>query len=166
MKQKVNELGRTMLEMIGVLAIMGLIVYGAIIGIGFGVDMYKVTATYNDIEEISQTVTDLYSWGGSYDGNIGQVLCQKGVAPLECNSEIPSRWTQSRLEINGMGNYFQIVLNKISKGACSRLSKMEYQNLCVAADGKGDPELDCDQTGDTNRLVLYSFDEDSAVLCR
>ena len=70
MKRKINESGRTMVEMMGVLAIIGVIMYGAIVGIGFGVDMYKVTATYNDLEKAAEDLKDLYSWSRGGYGNL------------------------------------------------------------------------------------------------
>ena len=76
-----NESGRTMLEMLGVLAIMGVIMYGAIAGIGFGVDMYKINATFNDVEELSQGVIDLFSWnaGGYPTNSFGTAVIMEGL---------------------------------------------------------------------------------------
>lgn len=139
MRQKLNEAGRTMLEMMAVLAIMGLIMYGAVVGIGFGVDMYKVTATYNDLEEISQTVLDLYSWAGKFptgaNGNIGTVLCTKNLAPLECSVRPVARWSNVKVYVTGHDNYFAIQLQGLTKAACGRLEKMDYQNMCVGVAG-------------------------------
>ena len=84
---KQNESGRTMLEMLGVLAVMGIIMYGAISGIGFGVSMYKINATFNQLEEISQGLTDLYSWTRSYpaeEGAMNRAVCENAVT--ECST--------------------------------------------------------------------------------
>lgn len=141
MRQKLNEAGRTMLEMMAVLAIMGLIMYGAVVGVGFGVEMYKVTATYNDLEEISQTVSDLYSWAGKFPtgaiGNIGEVLCNKNLAPLECTARPIAHWANVKVHVTGYNDYFTIQLQGLTKTACGRLAKMDYQNMCVHTDTDG-----------------------------
>lgn len=158
MQQKINEVGRTMLEMIGVLAVMGLIIYGAVVGIGFGVDMYKVTATYSDLEEIAQTVTDLYSWGSGYPtgvSDIGSVICRKNLAPMACASKLPSRWAEGDLSVSAPEEgYFVIKLSGIPRAACSRLAKMDYQNTCVKKSGQG-VSTQCEDS--TRNLVLVSF---------
>ena len=161
MKRNHNESGRTMLEMMGVLAIMGLLMYGAISAIGFGVTMYKVTAQYNDIEDIAQTVEDLYSWKGDFgaDGSdIGQVLCQKGLTPLPCNTAQGGQWvlatqiTEASMFVTGKddatGVYFTIELRGLSELACGRLKAMKYANLSV------DDNQDCSDAANT--LILRS----------
>ena len=146
MMRKINESGRTMLEMMGVLAIMGIIMYGAIVGIGFGVDLYKVTATHSDLEEISQTVMDLYSWSDGFpdDVDIGAVLCNKELAPMPCGDALASRWTEGHIDIEGSSDhsYFIVHVTDIPEMACKRLEKMDYQNLCFPQ--IGDKQTNCD----------------------
>ena len=57
-----DESGRSMIEMLGVLGIMGVIMYGAVAGINFGIDVYRVNATYREIDELSKSIIDLSSW--------------------------------------------------------------------------------------------------------
>ena len=47
-----KQSGRTMMEMIGVLAIMGLIAYGALNGINSGMTSYKVNQLYIEVNNI------------------------------------------------------------------------------------------------------------------
>ena len=143
-----NEAGRTMLEMLGVLAIMGVIMYGAIASISFGVESYKINATYNMLEELSQGVVDLYSWSPSYATNdvtgkmsMINAVCQNNV--VECNSTdcgkesaspecvIKSPFSDVNVLIQGNGQHFFITLGKLSSLACARLRDMTYSNLCV-----------------------------------
>ena len=51
-----NQSGRTMMEMLGVLAIMGIITYGAISGINYGMTSYKVNKLYIEIPDIINTL--------------------------------------------------------------------------------------------------------------
>ena len=79
-----NEQGRTMLEMLGVIAIIGIITYGAIAGISYGMKTYKINQTYNDIQDIIQGVEDLYSWSrGGYPtgGDIIDAILNNDIFP-------------------------------------------------------------------------------------
>ena len=82
-----NEQGRTMLEMLGVLAIMGIITYGAIAGINYGMSSYKVTQAYNEVQEIIQGVEDLYSWSKAYPSSEDMMAaaCQNDIFPQGCD---------------------------------------------------------------------------------
>ena len=86
-----NEQGRTMLEMLGVIAIIGIITYGAIAGINYGMQTYKINQTYNDVQDIIQGVEDLYSWSRSgypTDGSITNAVIKNGIFSsdqLTCN---------------------------------------------------------------------------------
>ena len=150
MNRKFNESGRTMLEMMGVLAIMGVIMYGAIVSIGFGVDMYKVTATYNDLEQAAGDLKDIYSWrrDGYPKENLAYFLCQEGLDPMKAedncgtktHAEFSSRWTGVDININGDedtddgGSFFLIRLTQLSSFACRRLEGMKWNQLYVCYD--------------------------------
>lgn len=134
---KQNESGRTMLEMLGVLAIMGIIMYGAISGIGFGVSMYKINATYNQLEEISQGLTDLYSWSRSYptkDGVMKKAVCDNAVT--ECGGEkenptILDEYGGISIGQEGDGAHYTLTIKGLTELACGRLKTMSYANMTV-----------------------------------
>ena len=172
-----NESGRTMLEMLGVLAIMGVIMYGAIAGISFGVESFKINATFNLLEELSQGVIDLYSWSPTYNSSgaeIENVVCQNDV--VECNSgyksasggeKIKTQLTNSTITIGSTGDRFVIYHHKLSNLACSRLSNMTYSNLCVRFEDEnkkcgidhlpaGFQHTNCDEADGNCVLVLIS----------
>ena len=81
-----NEQGRTMLEMLGVIAIMGIIVYGAIAGINYGMSSYKINQTYTEVQNIVQGIQDLYSWSRGYpDGDaMMTAACNNDIFSAEC----------------------------------------------------------------------------------
>lgn len=160
MRNRLNEAGRTMLEMMAVLAIMGIIMYGAIVGIGFGVDMYKVTATYNDLEEISQTVIDLYSWAPDYPtAEIDSgLICANSSVQCENNS-FAERWPGMTIKVFGESDYFYVQLKGLSKLACNRLLKMPYQHLCISNGLK--TTTGCNNTCDgTSPVVCFTSNYD------
>lgn len=71
---KAEQSGRTMLEMLGVLAIMGLITYGAIAGINYGMNSYKINQMYTEVQDIIQGIEDLYSWNATYPDSSDQMM--------------------------------------------------------------------------------------------
>lgn len=82
-----NEQGRTMLEMLGVIAIMGVIVYGAIAGINYGMSSYKINQTYTEIQNVIQGVQDLYSWSRQYPASSDDMMnaaCENDVFSMSC----------------------------------------------------------------------------------
>lgn len=135
---KQNESGRTMLEMLGVLAVMGIIMYGAISGIGFGVSMYKINATYNQLEEISQGLTDLYSWSKSYPEkgeDMITAVCSNAVT--ECNDSntyILDEYGGISIIQHDGGAGYQITIKGLTELACGRLKTMSYANMTVDGD--------------------------------
>lgn len=144
---KQNESGRTMLEMLGVLAVMGIIMYGAISGIGFGVSMYKINATYNQLEEISQGLTDLYSWSRSYpaeEGAMIKAVCKNAVTecggsdtePIILDEYGGISIDQYNKPGEEEGARYQLTIKGLTELACGRLKTMSYANMTVDGDCK------------------------------
>lgn len=160
-----NESGRTMLEMLGVLAIMGVIMYGAIAGIQFGVDMYKINASFNDIEELAQGISDLYSWTSNYPENPKEIMTaaykNNIVAHLspsyesEMVSGFVGEFSGSTITVepitddDGSRRQFKITYTGIPAMACRRLSAMTYNNV-------RQPESTCSESGKVASIEYIS----------
>ncbi len=87
---KETESGRTMLEMLGVLAIMGIITYGAIAGINYGMSSYKINQTYSEVQDIIQGVEDLYSWSKGYPNTPSELMaaaCDNDIFSKKCEPD-------------------------------------------------------------------------------
>ena len=163
-----NESGRTMVEMLGVLAIMGVIMYGAITGIGFGVDMYKVTTAYNDVEELAQSVIDMWSWSRSYgvEGtNLGNTLCAQNSAPVDCTDEPDSQprgpWSNEIEIISRQADgrsTFTISMKLPSKFICNRLKNLDYQNVCVVQHARNNADCETNCAGPSYSLCFVQQD--------
>ena len=149
--QNQNESGRSMIEMLGVLSIMGVIMYGAVAGINFGIEMYKINATYNQIEEISRGVLDLYSWSSNFNGlgnNGVAILCANDViSPCGAgNTEAANEWG-GRITVapSNNGQLFTITYTQIPYIACERLKgDVNLTNVC--------PPKQPSVCGDSNEL--------------
>ena len=133
-----NESGRSMVEMLGVLAIMGVIMYGAVAGINFGIDMYKINATYNEIEELSQSIIDLFSWSDNYGTLTVEVVCDNDAYPT-CNQcetngqchRMTNQWGGDVTVGSSGPDGFVIQYTQIPDVACERLRTEVFQNVCV-----------------------------------
>lgn len=140
-----NESGRTMLEMLGVLGIMGIIMYGAVSGINYGMGTYKINQIYNDVQEQIQAVSDLYSWSRDYpDGEtMTKTACANDVFSRGCTSD-----QKAGLHPYGEGitinkpesGSFSIQYSGIPQDACRRLLEMEWgmidvSGTCESEDG-------------------------------
>lgn len=150
--RKHNESGRTMLEMLGVLAIMGVIMYGAVAGIQFGISMYKVNASYNDLEELSQGIIDLYSWSQGFPNDtdaILQAVMDNNVIDRDgFNGGLEGRFGGSQIDIilgdceDGRCSKFGLVYQGLDSLACGRLKNMSYANLIPLEPGASDIPAD------------------------
>ena len=85
MRTKSSETGRSMVEMLGVIAIIGLITVGAVTSVGFVDNMYRVNAALIEADKLAQDIIDTYSWSRTYaDVNVN-FLCQEKI--LTCEGE-------------------------------------------------------------------------------
>ena len=57
-----NESGRSLIEMLGTIGIITMITVGAIAGSNMALEMWKANQTAEQVMEIIQGVTDMYSW--------------------------------------------------------------------------------------------------------
>ena len=166
---KEGETGRTMLEMLGVLAIMGIITYGAIAGINYGMNSYKINQTYNNIQDIVQGIEDLYSWSKNYQTGMMNAACSNDIFPGGCldkeggktaihpfgddlvvcplANNTPTNGCQSAFN----GPYFMIEFTVAGKDNCARLNSMDWNALnlnCITCNS------DCNSSSNTFRLVV------------
>ena len=158
-----NESGRTMLEMLGVLAIMGIITYGAIAGINYGMSSYKINQTYSEVQDIVQGVEDLYSWtkgypppghtatSGDFSGcpKIIAAACENDVlqgcvgnsGDDRCSGKgVFGKITIEATNVNGnAGDNFQVIVSIADGDERTRVSDMDWAAV----------NIDCNCSGTT-----------------
>ena len=144
---KQNENGRTLLEMLGVLAIIGVITVGAMSGLKFGTDSLRATALHEMVESTASGVADLYSWSREYPTEDN--VCEPGenrrcvISLAEsvpgngiCNAfqctangeNVEANTTYGKMVISsGDTNYFVIKLTAVPKDICVRLEGVTWQ---------------------------------------
>ena len=80
---RVNEQGRSMIEMLGVLAIVGVLSVGGIAGYSKAMNKFKTNKMTEQITLISTNIRTLYSSQKSYTGLNNKVAVGTGVIPGE-----------------------------------------------------------------------------------
>jgi len=129
---KRSESGRTMLEMLGVLGIMGIIMYGAIAGINYGMNTYKINQTYNEVQEAVQGIEDLYSWTREYPSrDVTKDVCENDVFSRSCspaNDSIPNVFN-GKITVIADGSTFYLKYTDIKEAECQRLLEMEWGDV-------------------------------------
>lgn len=94
MKQEQN--GRSMIEMLGVLAIIGVLSVGGIAGYSKAMMKFKINKTAEQISEIATNIRTLYAQQTNFNGLTNETAIQMGTIPDEIT-------TSSN---HYMGNYF------------------------------------------------------------
>lgn len=133
-----SQSGRTMLEMLGVLGIMGIIMYGAIAGINYGMSTYKVNQAYNEVQEGMQAIQDLYSWSRCYpSGDFTVKLAGNDVFPSDTNAfggPINVEGDGAACE-DGYVESFKMIYPVNDSAAINRLNEMEWGEIEMTIDG-------------------------------
>ena len=83
MKNYQNQTGRSMIEMLGVLAIIGVLSVGGIVGYSKAMQKQKLNTTRNQIAHIVAGVKRYYLTQGSFAGLTTEVAKNAGIIPDE-----------------------------------------------------------------------------------
>ena len=115
MKNKLNETGRSMVEMLGVLAVIGVLSVGGIMGYKYGMMKYRVNETVNELNMMANTY-----------GIQMQQMTEEQTMPT--NGELLSEeGAITRMgygyEVLGFDNHFEITLFDIPTEECEQLQK-------------------------------------------
>ena len=86
MRNLKNEQGRSLVEMLAVVCIIGVLTAGAVSAMNYGFKTVKLATLYETVEATAEGVSDLYSWSRAYpnsdDGsaaNMGTKIAQNDI---------------------------------------------------------------------------------------
>ncbi len=77
----INENGRSMVEMLGVLAIIGVLSVGGIAGYSKAMNKYKINKTTDQVSMLVANIRTLFSSQGNYEGLDNGAAVRFGVVP-------------------------------------------------------------------------------------
>lgn len=81
--KKNEQTGRSMVEMLGVLAIIGVLSVGGIAGYSKAMTKFKITKTFDQVSMMVANIRTLYSGQRNYSGLATSLALNMGVAPAE-----------------------------------------------------------------------------------
>ena len=125
-----NQSGRTMMEMLGVLAIIGIITYGAISGINSGMTSYRINALYIEVSDIIHGLQDMYTavYGG---GNFPNSVCDTdAIDSVSCQALIKNGiLSKNAIDLvieTQAPQTLNVIFTTNKKDFCKRLAKMDW----------------------------------------
>ena len=134
--RQTNPIGRSMIEMLGVLAIIGVLSVGGIAGYSKAMEKFKINKTIQQIAEIATNIQTLYLQQDDFNGLDNATAVQMGVVPDDLGTSV-NRY--GRIEIshafNGIVyiNYdydnpksFSITFTGLPKEACMTLATTNW----------------------------------------
>ena len=134
--------GRSMIEMLGVLAIVGVLSVGGIAGYSKAMTKFKINKTIDEISHIVANVRTLYAQQTTYVGLNTASAIKMGVIPDSLPTGGDDSWAYSKtalgayLYVNAdflyttpyynIGKYFEVMLDGISSEACIALLSYDW----------------------------------------
>lgn len=132
-----NMAGRSMIEMLGVLAIIGVLSVGGIAAFSQMLSRYKITQTYEQINAIAAKLSAVGSEAASYDGLDNKAAIKFGAIPKEAivDAEEGTLENLFKGEIQIIPGQFNsnvasmsyiIVYSNLPKDACMHLATQDW----------------------------------------
>ena len=142
------QLGRSMIEMLGVLAIIGVLSVGGIAGYSKAMVKFKINKTASQVAEIATSVRTLYAQQQNCDGLTDETAMQMGIIPDEFGPSGDPRYAGDIYFSNAFGGDvnvscvkhadgslvssktkdFAITFGGLTREACVSLATMDWGN--------------------------------------
>lgn len=140
MRNLTNEQGRSLVEMLAVLSIIGVLTIGAISATTYGLKSMNLASLYETIESTASGVSDLYSWSRAYPTEgMGEKIANNDICDgcqAEGDSAVTDKTPLLKMTISpDTAENFQIILtpygesDTIPVDICNRLADFAWQNV-------------------------------------
>ena len=138
---KTNESGRSMIEMLGVLAIIGVLSVGGIAGYSKAMNKFKTNKVADNVSMLVANIKTLYAQQNSYNGLDVNSAISMGVVPDELVSARPNNdgtggaltnayngnvYIKAADSGTGADSAFYIIFTGLSKEACITLATNDW----------------------------------------
>ena len=134
--KKFNEQGRSMVEMLGVLAIIGVLSVGGIAGYSKAMNKYKINKTTDQVSMLVANIRTLFSTQGNYDGLGNGQAVKFGIVPndmYDSKSATSTNLTSSFSITNAFGGAVFIRPATLSENNDKGAFIIEYNKLSTEA---------------------------------
>ena len=148
-----HESGRSMIEMLGVLAIIGVLSVGGIQGYSMAMSKFKVSKTTDQVQTMVTNVRTLFAGNRTYDG-LGDSTKGYGTAytlgifndeicdDSTCKNPVNPYGGSIILDSPNTNQYFSITYTGLPQDACTRLVMADWGDassglIAIQAGGKG-----------------------------
>lgn len=138
---KKYESGRSMIEMLAVLAVIGVITVGALSGYSQAMIRYKISRTVTDIVTLADELFKAYSWRRGYPSDV--MTCKELKDEDIMENDTCTNPFGGRYEISGFGGdggdknpCLKIVVTGLKEDVCDQIRDEPWANvsLCSIAD--------------------------------
>lgn len=124
---KTSESGRSLIEMLGTIAIITMLTIGGIAATQTGLAIFRTNTTQDEVEKIINNVYDLYSWQKDFARLDMSRICQNDVLERSCNAsktgwDNPFGGTTSVAKINN-GENFQVIVTNVPRDVCKNFER-------------------------------------------
>lgn len=133
--EKNEQTGRSMVEMLGVLAIIGVLSVGGIAGYSKAMTKFKITKTFDQVSMMVANIRTLYSGQRNYNGLATDVAMDMGVVPAEmqgpADGELVNAFQGSvevyAVEYNGKADSaFAVSYGNMGREACVQIITSDW----------------------------------------
>ena len=163
LKIKNNESGRSMIEMLGVLAIIGVLSVGGIAGYSKAMTKYRINKTIEQITLIAGNIRSFFAPQRSYAGISEAVIKKAKLVPDEMwdDSRIKNVWggnfSISDVGLNDVdnpdGKAFYFYLDEISEESCIEIATQDWG----AVSGSGFMAIGINTSDTRSGVPLYNI---------
>ncbi len=141
-----NESGRSMVEMLGVLAIMGVLSIGAVAGYRWAMDKYEANEIVNEVKKRAVIASQ-------------QRILNRPLDLSEFDNFIQDKYpVMTSDNYNGNNFVFTLSVEGIEKGVCEKVLNVDWA-LPIFIDLNGVELAETSVCGETN-TILYAFNND------
>lgn len=117
-----SESGRSMVEMLGVIAIIGVIAVGGITSMSYVDSYFRTSATLLEIDQVSRDIDDMCSWSSTYTdclaGYTTDDLVNEDVLSSKTN-----RWGGNITVAADGDDSYTITYEGVPESACEQMSE-------------------------------------------
>lgn len=123
-----EQSGRSIIEMLGVLAIIGVLTVGGIAGFSSAMSKYKITRITDEVQRMVTNIRSVYAGKRSYAGLDNKNAYTLGIlngeqcADADCADATNAFSGSILLGLPNQAHYFSITYNGLTRDACTRLA--------------------------------------------